>query len=78
MVSELIDQTTLAWNSNLLDTHFYAMDKEAIQNIPISSRAQADFWAWHYEKKGVFTVRSAYRLLAATKQQRTDWLEHNT
>ena len=60
----------------MLDQHFYAMDIAAILNILLSTRVQEDFCSWHYERKGVFTVRSAYRLLAATKQQRTDWLEH--
>lgn len=52
------------------------MDKEAILDIPLSTHSQADCWAWHHERKGTFSVRSAYRLLSATKQQWTDWLEH--
>lgn len=76
-VSDLIDNATASWNENLLEERFFGIDKEAILNIPISSRVLPDFWSWHYEKKGVFTVRSAYRLLCATKQQRTDWLESN-
>lgn len=75
-VSELINYTSASWNAELLDENFFAMDKEAILNIPLSSRAHADFWSWHYEKKGVISVRSAYRLLASTKKQRTEWLEH--
>ena len=34
-----------------------------ILNIPLCNRSQHDFWAWHHDKKGVFTVRSAYRML---------------
>ena len=76
MLSELINPVTSSWDVDVLETHLYAMDKEAILNIPLSSRVQDDFWAWHYERKGVFTVRSAYKLMSFTKQQRTDWLEH--
>lgn len=36
----------------------------------------ADSWAWHYERSGQFSVRSAYRLLRETKCRREDWLLH--
>lgn len=32
-----------------------------------------DFWAWHYEKSGQFSVRSAYRMLIKTKQRRVGY-----
>ena len=38
-------------------------------------RVVQDWWAWHYEKTGYFSVRSCYRLLAMTKKVREDWLE---
>jgi hypothetical protein len=51
------------------------MDVEAILEIPLSHRRQGDFWSWHYERRGMFTVRSAYNLLIATRDRREDWLE---
>lgn len=77
LVNELIDQTTGCWNKLLLQQHFIPMDQEVIANIPICSRRQEDFWAWHYEKSGKFTVRSAYCMLIHNKVQRTNWLERN-
>jgi len=65
------------WNVQAVDTHFLPMDGELIRSIPLSGRRQADFWAWHYEKSGVFTVRSAYRMLASMCERRSDWIEHN-
>ena len=59
------------------ETIFLPMDWEAIASIPLSTRRQVDFWAWHYEKTGVFTVRSAYRMLVINREKRTDWIEHN-
>ena len=53
------------------------MDWEAIASIPLSTRRQVDFWAWHYEKTGVFTVRSSYQMLVSNREKRTDWIEHN-
>jgi hypothetical protein len=49
------------------------MDSEVISNIPICTRRQDDFWAWHYEKSGIFSVRSAYRMLVVNKQHNTTY-----
>jgi hypothetical protein len=74
-VAGFIDQSTRQWNLEKLNTYFLPMDSEVIQSIPISLRVQPDFWAWHYERKGVFSVRSAYRMLACTKEKREAWLD---
>ena len=50
------------------------MDIEAIKSIPLSTRQLPDRWAWYYEKNGILTVRSVYRLLVQTKKRREDWL----
>ena len=76
MVSELINPVTSSWDVDVIETHLYAMDKEAILNIPLSSRVHDDFWAWHYDRRGIFTVKSAYRMISGIKHQREDWLEH--
>ena len=75
MVSELIDHASASWDIQLLEEHFYDMDKAEILNIPLSSKVQADFWSWHYEKTGVFIVCSAYAMLVSTRQRREAWLE---
>jgi hypothetical protein len=49
---EIFDQVTLAWDKQKLETFFPLMDREVIFNIPLSTRRQGDFWAWHYDKKG--------------------------
>lgn len=51
------------------------MDIEVISKIPLSSVQQSDFWAWHHESSGVFSVRSCYRMLITTKKAREDWLD---
>jgi len=63
LVSELIDATEARWNISVLNEFFSPLDVDTILSIPISTRIQEDFWAWHYEKKGVFTVRSAYHMI---------------
>lgn len=74
-VSELIDSTTRTWNRQVLLQHFIRPDVDVIMNIPLSFRMQQNFWAWHYDKRGVFSVRSAYRIITAIKYQREDWLD---
>ena len=73
-VSEFIDRTLATWNCEKLKECFLPMDVEAILNLPLSTRNQQDEWAWHYDRKGVFTVRSAYKMLVHTKTTREAWL----
>jgi hypothetical protein len=47
------------------------MDAQAVKNIPLG-RQQDDFWAWSGERHGLYTVRSAYRMLAALDAQERD------
>ena len=49
------------------------MDVEAISGIPHSTRCQDDFWARRYEKKGVFSVRSANRMLVSNRERTAAW-----
>jgi hypothetical protein len=75
MVSSFIDSSSVVWRSDLLEKYYLLMDVEAIRQIPLSLRRMEDRWAWHYEKNGMLTVRSVYRLLVHTKKRRKDWLE---
>ena len=75
-VSELIDKTSNSWNMQLLNTFFIPMDQEVIRNILLAWRRQEDFWAWQYEKNGIFSVRSAYRMLVHNREKRTAWMEN--
>ena len=72
MVSDLIDNMSGFWDMQRLKESFLPMDWEIIANIPLSTRRQEDFWAWHYEKSGVFTVRSAHHMLMSNWEKRSD------
>jgi hypothetical protein len=74
-VSELIVQSTRSWNFQALQTHFIPMDIETIRSIPLGTVSHDDIWAWHFEKNGIFSVRSAYRMLVNTEKIREAWLE---
>ena len=73
-VSELIVRATASWNRELVQATFLQMDVEIILGIPLCTRNLEDFWSWHHERHGSFTVKSAYKMLVATKQRREAWL----
>jgi hypothetical protein len=66
LVEELIDEETMSWNEDKLEANFIDTDRRAISQIPLG-RGGEDTWAWTQEVNGLFSVRSAYRLLAANK-----------
>lgn len=73
-VSDLIDATSAQWRENLVRVVFTPFDAAEILKISLCTRNITDFWAWHEERRGVFTVRSAYRMILRTKISRERWL----
>lgn len=61
-VEHLIDQEGRAWDETLLRRYFYPCDVAEIMKIKIPWSRCADWLAWNFEKSGMFTVKSAYRL----------------
>ena len=76
LVSELIDHSSASWKEDVLNANFLLQDVQAILKIPLSTVNQEDVWAWNHERMGLFSVRSAYRMLIQTKKIREDWLDH--
>jgi hypothetical protein len=75
LVSDFINHAVAAWDVQKLDAFFLPMDSEVIRSIPQSHRVQSDFWAWHFDRSGIFSVRSCYRVLATMKRTREEWLD---
>lgn len=62
-----IDSTSaLWWNVQKLQEAFVPMEVEVIKSTPFLRR-QGDFWACFLDKKGTFTIHSAYNMLVSTK-----------
>lgn len=57
---------------NRLKACTFRHDTEEVLKIRLSDRIEEDFLAWHHEKSGIFSVRSAYRL-ALQQDQPTIW-----
>jgi ribonuclease HI len=62
-------------NIEKLEEFFWPMDCEVIRSIPLRTSGAPDFWGWHFETTGIFSVRSCYRAIVATKSAREDWFE---
>jgi hypothetical protein len=60
-VEELIDPITGQWDKELVKNIFWQVDSRLILSIPVRDGME-DLWAWFYEPKGFFSVKSAYKL----------------
>jgi len=60
-VHHLIDDSG-AWDETAVRRFFFSCDAVEIFKIKLLAHETPDFVAWHYEKTGYFSVRSAYRL----------------
>ncbi|KAE8770061.1 hypothetical protein D1007_58250 [Hordeum vulgare] len=76
-VSELISHDR-RWDERALAEQLLPMDADIVGRIPLSHTPQEDFYAWQYERSGVFSVRSCNRMVMATKARREGWLNGDT
>jgi hypothetical protein len=60
-VCDLIDPTTGQWDEETIKNIFGQQDIRDILSIPLR-QGMEDTIAWHFDKKGVFSVRSCYQL----------------
>lgn len=68
-VNQLLTPEGNEWNGDLVKELFHEFDVEEICKIKLPNTEVEDCVAWHSEKNGVFTVRSAYKLGSQLKQQ---------
>lgn len=61
-VAELIDPLTGTWDVQMVKDLFWEEDAAEILAIPVHADHD-DSVAWHVDKKGLFTVKSAYHVL---------------
>ena len=67
-VSELLSPDGSSWNDAALEQNLVPLDAEAARRIPLG-RSMTDSWAWSGERHRMYTVKSGYRLLAASEAQ---------
>ncbi|KAL0401625.1 UNVERIFIED_CONTAM: hypothetical protein Slati_4192400 [Sesamum latifolium] len=61
-VSDLMSPSQFCWNSELIDHLFYPEDARIIKSIPLGRSSMADSQIWHFDKRGTFSVKSAYHV----------------
>ncbi|PON33883.1 hypothetical protein TorRG33x02_354290, partial [Trema orientale] len=62
-VRDLITNDEMVWNDRIIDDVFLDMDKDVIFQIPLSIHRQWDTMIWHFDKKGIYIVRSGYKAM---------------
>jgi hypothetical protein len=67
-VSELIDPQTGNWDGELVRDIFWEDDVQHILAIPIK-HGREDTIAWHYDPRGMFSVKFAYHVLEDKREQ---------
>ena len=65
-VSELI-LPNQQWNESMINQSFARMDADIIKSIPLPRTPQEDEIIWHYDKKGLYSVKSGYQLALKIK-----------
>jgi hypothetical protein len=60
-VDELIDPVTGDWDVQMIKDLFWEDDQQVILAIPIFD-GRENILAWHFDKHGKFSVRSAYKV----------------
>ena len=62
MVSSLIDKDTKRWKISMLRNLFLPFEVEIILRIPLSYNLPEDSIIWTRNRRGEFTVKSAYHV----------------
>ncbi|XP_074303811.1 uncharacterized protein LOC141638297 [Silene latifolia] len=63
VVAALMTADGRGWDEGKLELHLLPFEKERVCNIRLSSNRPRDMWYWGREKDGIYTVRSAYKML---------------
>ncbi|XP_074292350.1 uncharacterized protein LOC141619219 [Silene latifolia] len=66
-VSELLNVDGRSWNLELVNATFLPFERERIWNIRLGDTRTRDLWFWEPERDGVYTVKTAYKLLVGAR-----------
>ncbi|KAF4347508.1 hypothetical protein G4B88_020631 [Cannabis sativa] len=60
LVKDLMAETRIGWNVDLLRVLFNEADQQCIGSIPLCKFPKEDSWMWHYTVDGSYSVKSGY------------------
>ena len=69
VVKDLFLPGTKVWDLETIDYNFYTWEAEDIKSIPVSIHDEEDLLIWPHTPDGMYSVKSAYQLLARELQQ---------
>nr|GMD29278.1 pleckstrin homology domain-containing protein 1-like [Ipomoea batatas] len=72
-VSSLFDEQGKGWDKECVKDIFNERDANLIINIPLSLRKPPDSWVWYLESKGIYSVKSCYKLLIGEVDDVRPW-----
>jgi hypothetical protein len=72
-VNELINPVTGEWDEQLVRETFWPEDANEILRITIAENLE-DWPAWYFDAKGLFSVKSAYKVAVARSARMSDSL----
>ncbi|CAN1129424.1 Putative ribonuclease H protein At1g65750 [Linum perenne] len=71
-VCDLLIPGLLEWDQEIIESLFEQRDAKEIVSVPLGIGGLADKLIWHYDQKGNYSVRSAYRVLTNFMYLRAD------
>ncbi|CAN1820450.1 LINE-1 retrotransposable element ORF2 protein [Linum perenne] len=60
---EWINEEGTEWNLEEVSEYCNQTEINAIMRIPVGTKDGSDSWVWHFDKNGMFSVKSAYHAL---------------
>ncbi|GMN74812.1 hypothetical protein TIFTF001_052466, partial [Ficus carica] len=51
------------WDKNKIESTLWLVDHEIISGLPLGNAVGGDKWAWYFDSKGIYKVRSGYRAI---------------
>lgn len=62
-VHSLMCTNSTEWDCDVIEDLFNVHDKQLIYNIQLAKNCSTDTWFWAHELNGIYTVKSAYKLV---------------
>ncbi|XP_050233384.1 uncharacterized protein LOC126681873 [Mercurialis annua] len=70
-VSSLLKVDSKDWDVDVITDVLCIRDAQEILKIPLTSSCNDDKWSWRFDRKGLYTVRSAYKALMEVNNNTT-------
>lgn len=63
VVADLIEHSTHSWKWDVIEEHFWLVDRNRIAEVPFGSCSQPNRWIWNFSSNGLFSVKTCYHMI---------------